>query len=266
MPPNQEEKPAKPRTRSRKASDQRKEKAAPKRQALPDQASLDQASLDRASLDQASLDQASLDQTGLDQASLDQASLDQASLDQTGLDQAGLEAGTVSPMTAPIEDAPVDIVPAEVVSEAAPADLAPVEAVSIDVAPEAAPVAVGLEKAQEELEKLEGKKRQEEALSGEVLPPEVHNPAVQPSGLSGIALAYGEYTRKSWANGRFLVERLIAARSFDEAIEIQGEFAKHAYANFIIQSERICVLYGEWALGFFRPLEKIATGWPQVGR
>jgi len=222
MATNQEEKPAKPRTRNRKASDQRKEKAAAKRQTSPDQ-------------------------TRLDQASLDQASLDQARL----------EASPISPMTATIEETPVEIVPAEAVSEAAPADLAP----------EAAPPAVALEKVQEKLEeKLEAKKPQEAALSGEVLPPETRRPAALPSGLSGIAHAYGEYTRKSWANGRFLVERLIAARSLDEAIEIQGEFAKQAYTNFIVQAERICVLYGEWALGLFRPLEKFATRWPQVGR
>jgi hypothetical protein len=92
------------------------------------------------------------------------------------------------------------------------------------------------------------------ALTGEVLPPEVVRPASHVDGFQAMAQAYGEYTKKSWLNGRFLMERLIAARTFDEAIEIQGEFAKQTYANFLTQSERMCVLYGEWAQQFFRPL------------
>lgn len=104
----------------------------------------------------------------------------------------------------------------------------------------------------------------EAALSGEVLPPEVRAPA--PEALSAIALAYGDYSRNSWQAGRFLVERLIAARSFDEAVEIQGEFAKQAYANFVTQSQKICVLYGEWAQQWFRPFEKFATQWTRIGR
>jgi phasin protein len=93
----------------------------------------------------------------------------------------------------------------------------------------------------------------EPALSGEVLPPEVIESKSQVDGLQAIAQAYGDYTRKSLVNSRFLIERLMTVRSFDEAIEIQGEFAKQAYTNFLVQSEKICVLYGEWAQQFFRP-------------
>ena len=103
----------------------------------------------------------------------------------------------------------------------------------------------------------------EPALSGEVLPPEVIEPRPQIDGLQAIAQVYGDYTRKSWLNSRFLIERLMTVRSFDEAIEIHGEFTKQAYTNFLAQSEKICVLYGEWAQQFFRPLEKLATEWPR---
>ena len=91
-------------------------------------------------------------------------------------------------------------------------------------------------------------------------------PAPQTLALQAIAQACDDYSRKSWHAGRFLVERLIAARSLDEAIEIQGEFAKQAYANFVTQSQKICVLYGEWAQQLFRPFDKFATGWTRIGR
>ena len=108
----------------------------------------------------------------------------------------------------------------------------------------------------------------EVALSGEVLPPEAGNttPPLNAVNFQTVAHAYGDYTRKSWQAGRFLVERLITVRTFDEAIEIQGEFAKQAYVNFVAQSERICELYGELAKQFFRPFEKFATERTRIGR
>ena len=137
-------------------------------------------------------------------------------------------------------------------------EAAEVEAIAVDVAPDVAmePVA-----AMEPVVVLE--KPEQIALTGEVLPPEVLQPASQVDGFQAMAQAYGEYTKKSWLNGRFLMERLIAARTFDEAIEIQGEFAKQAYTNFLTQSQKMCVLYGELAQQFFRPLEKLAPGWPR---
>ena len=151
------------------------------------------------------------------------------------------EADPVSPMVAELEATEVQVVETE--------------AVVVDVAPVAVMepvIATGPVVALEQPEPA--------ALVGEVLPPEVLQPVSQVDGFQAIAQAYGEYTKKSWLNGRLLMERLIAARTLDEAIEIQGEFAKQAYANFLTQSERIYGLYGEWAQQFFRPLEKLATG------
>ena len=108
----------------------------------------------------------------------------------------------------------------------------------------------------------------EVALSGEVLPPDAGDttPSLNAVSFQTVAQAYGDYTRKSWQAGRFLVERLITVRTFDEAIEIQSEFAKQAYVNFVAQSERICELYGELAKQFFRPFEKFATERTRIGR
>jgi hypothetical protein len=150
---------------------------------------------------------------------------------QAGFDPAAQASESVSAMVTPVEEAPVEDVPKEI-----------------------APVA-----AMEEI-------ATEEALSGEVLPPDVHHATSQALGFQAIAQAYGDYTKKSWLTGRFLVERLIVARSFEEAIEIQGEFARQTYANFIAQSQKIGELYGEWALQFLRPFDKFTTGWSRIAR
>ncbi len=99
-----------------------------------------------------------------------------------------------------------------------------------------------------------------------MLPPEIRAHAPPTAGAQAIALAYGEYAQNSWAASRSLVERLIAARSFDEAIEIQRDFAKQSYANFFAQSQKIWEIYGEWAQQFFRPFEKFSELVIRTGR
>jgi hypothetical protein len=139
--------------------------------------------------------------------------------------------------------------------------MAPIEADPIEIASvETTPVAITAVPA------ITMEAARDAALSGEVLPPEVRQYAPQTAGAQAIALAYGDYTRKSLAASRFLVERLMTVRSIDEAIEIQGEFAKQAYANFLTHSQKICELYGEWAQQLFAPIEKFTTPWTRIGR
>ena len=169
--------------------------------------------------------------------------------DPVSVVMAPIEAAQVE--IAPVEIAPIEITPVEIT----PVEIAEVEVAAVEAAPAAiAPVAITMEKAGDA------------ALSGEVLPPEVREHAPQTAGAQAIALAYGDYTRKSVLAGRFLVERLVTVRSFEEAIEIQGEFAKQAFANFVAHSERICELYGAWAQQSFGSFDKLATQWTRIGR
>ena len=86
-----------------------------------------------------------------------------------------------------------------------------------------------------------------------------------PVNIQTIANAYGNYTRKSFLESRFLVEKLMGARSFDKAIEIQTEFARQAYANFVAESQKICELYSELARQTFRPWEGFASKMDRAG-
>src|SRR3984957_3961145 len=163
------------------------------------------------------------------------------------------EENPVSAVMAPIEAAEVEIAQVAQV-EIAEVEVTPVEIAAVEVAPVAiAPVAITMEKAEDV------------ALSGEELPPEVREHAPQTAGAQAIALAYGDYTRKSLLAGRFLVERLVTVRSFYEAFEIQGEFDRQAYENFVAHSERICELYGAWAQQYFRPFDTFAPQWNRIG-
>lgn len=81
-----------------------------------------------------------------------------------------------------------------------------------------------------------------------------------PVSIQTIANAYREYTKKSVQETGSLVEKLMAVRSFDKAIEIQTEFVRQANANFVAESQKICELYSELAKQIiFRPWEGFAA-------
>lgn len=107
------------------------------------------------------------------------------------------------------------------------------------------------------------------AVTGEVQPPNL--PAVVPANtnpvnIETIANEYRDYTRKSFQEGRFFVEKLMQVQSFDKAIEIQSEFARQAYGDFVAESQKICELYSELAKQTFKRWESFATRLNQPGR
>ena len=79
------------------------------------------------------------------------------------------------------------------------------------------------------------------------------------NGLQAIATAYGDYTKKSFEDTRSYVEKLSGVKSLDKAIEVQTEFAKSAYENFIAESQKIAGLYTDLAKQTFKPLEGIVA-------
>ena len=79
------------------------------------------------------------------------------------------------------------------------------------------------------------------------------------NGLSAIASAYGDYTKKSYEDTKSFVEKLSGVKSLDKAFEAQSEFAKTAYENFVTDSQKIAGLYGDLAKQVFKPLESLAA-------
>jgi Phasin protein len=87
-----------------------------------------------------------------------------------------------------------------------------------------------------------------------------------PIGIQTIAIAYGDYTKKSFQETWSFVEKLMGVRSLDRAIEIQTEFARQAYETFVAESQKICELYSELAKQIFKPLEGFLPKMIQAGR
>jgi hypothetical protein len=68
-----------------------------------------------------------------------------------------------------------------------------------------------------------------------------------PVSYQTIANAYCNYTLRSLDQARCFFEKLAAARSPDKALELQTEFARHAYEGFAAESQKIHELHGELA-------------------
>jgi phasin family protein len=79
------------------------------------------------------------------------------------------------------------------------------------------------------------------------------------SGVQAIASAYGDYTKKSFEDGKSFVEKLTGVKSLDKALEVQTEYAKSAYETFVAESQKIAGLYTDLAKQTFKPLETIAS-------
>ncbi|MGZ3297012.1 MAG: phasin family protein, partial [Xanthobacteraceae bacterium] len=82
-------------------------------------------------------------------------------------------------------------------------------------------------------------------------------PAAAPVSLQTIANAYGDYTRRSLEETRSFVEKLKGAKSIDKAVEVQTEFAHHAFEIFVAESRKIYGLHKELARQTLKPLESM---------
>ena len=70
-----------------------------------------------------------------------------------------------------------------------------------------------------------------------------------------IATEFADYSKKSFEDGTKVMEKLLGAKSFDKAIEIQTEYAKTAYEGFVAQATKIGELYADAAKEAYRPFE-----------
>jgi hypothetical protein len=76
-------------------------------------------------------------------------------------------------------------------------------------------------------------------------------------GWQSIAAETTDYSKKSFEKSRLLAEKLIAVKKIDEAFQIQSEFAKSAYEDFIAEATKIGELYTSMAKEAFKPMESV---------
>lgn len=78
-------------------------------------------------------------------------------------------------------------------------------------------------------------------------------------GFQAIAVEATEYTKKSFETGSAALEKLVAAKSLEKAIEIQTDYAKTAYEGFVAETTKIGDLYAELFKDAYKPFESIVA-------
>jgi hypothetical protein len=78
-------------------------------------------------------------------------------------------------------------------------------------------------------------------------------------GFQAIAVETGEYAKKSFETGSAALEKLVAAKSLEKAVEIQTDYAKAAYEGFVAEATRIGDLYAELFKDTYKPFETIVA-------
>src|SRR5215510_4302689 len=75
-------------------------------------------------------------------------------------------------------------------------------------------------------------------------------------GWQAIAVEMTDYTKRSFEESTATVEKLLSAKSFEQAVEIQTGYAKRAYDDYMHQVSKIGGLYAELAKEAYKPVEK----------
>lgn len=75
-------------------------------------------------------------------------------------------------------------------------------------------------------------------------------------GLQAITTEMTDYSKKSFEKSRAHFEKLIGVKNINEAVQLQSDFAKSAYADFVAEAARIGGLYSDLAKEAFTPSKK----------
>jgi len=71
-----------------------------------------------------------------------------------------------------------------------------------------------------------------------------------------IAAELSDYSKRSFEQGTRTFEKLLTARSMEQAIEIQTSYARRAYDDYMQQMTRLGGLYANIARDAYKPLER----------
>jgi hypothetical protein len=78
-------------------------------------------------------------------------------------------------------------------------------------------------------------------------------------GFQAIAAELAAYSKKSFEDGTRAFEQLIGAKSFEQAVQIQSQYAKKAFEAYVAQAAKIGEMYGDLARSAYQPVEQAAA-------
>ena len=78
-------------------------------------------------------------------------------------------------------------------------------------------------------------------------------------GFQAIAVRWTDFSKRSFEDATRTFEQLVGAKSFEQAIEIQSQYAKKAYDNWMAEASKIGELYVAATRDAYKPVEQAVT-------
>ena len=75
-------------------------------------------------------------------------------------------------------------------------------------------------------------------------------------GWQTIATEYTDYSKRAFEESTTTFEKLLSAKSLEQAFEIQSSYAKRAYDDYMQQVSKIGAMYTDFAKEAYKPVEK----------
>ncbi len=75
-------------------------------------------------------------------------------------------------------------------------------------------------------------------------------------GWQAIATEMSDYTKRSVEDGTAAFDKVLSSKSVEKAAEIQSDFAKRAYEDYMSQLNKIGTMYAELAKEAYQPVER----------
>lgn len=76
-------------------------------------------------------------------------------------------------------------------------------------------------------------------------------------GWQAIAAEFSDYSKRSFEDGTTTLEKLMSAKSLEQAVDIQTKYVKRSYDEYMHQLAKVGSMYAELAKEAYRPVEKL---------
>ena len=87
----------------------------------------------------------------------------------------------------------------------------------------------------------------------------LHSYGEMSKGLQAIAAEVTDYSKKAFEDGTRAFEQLLGAKSFEQVVEIQSQYAKKAYDTYTAELSKLGEMYAGLTRNAYKPVEQAAA-------
>lgn len=78
-------------------------------------------------------------------------------------------------------------------------------------------------------------------------------------GFQQIAAETTDFTKRSYEESTRMIEQLSQSKSFEKVVDLQNDFAKSAYQNWVSQATKLSEIYADIAKEAYKPIDSAAS-------